>query len=495
MTLPRFSFVSKPSIFLCAQKMIVNLIRNALSEMSFRINAGNLRTRAEQLRVRLKTYPLLVISQASLQLLFVVLLWHQFDHRHLVFWIACTYLFHAWELIKWRHDREKLDSVADCRQWSRHFTSLALAVGLLWGSAFMHFFPENMEQQILLICLMLALAAGAVTMISVHTPSIYGYLIGVMFPLTFRVMAENDDAHWAIAYMLLLFLVVIVSAGRELQKMIFISLNQRFENLALVEQLTRQKALVEQAKQEVETTNELLRNEGKLLEKLVRERTAELIIKSNEVVAIQDVMMLAMCSLSETRDNETGNHIKRTQNYVRALARHLQQHPNFHDFLTDENIEVLYKVAPLHDIGKVGIPDAILLKPGKLTPEEFEIMKTHTTLGGNAIAYSEENFQLHNNNFLLLARQIATGHHEKWDGNGYPKGLKSQEIPISARLMAVADVYDALISRRVYKEGFPHERVAELITEGRGKHFDPDIVDAFLAIQPEFLEIAQRYHD
>ena len=471
------------------------MIRHSLNEMSFRINAGNLRTRAEQLRVRLKTYPLLVTSQGLLQLLFVMLLWNQFDHRNLALWISCTYLFHAWELTKWWRDREKVETVTDCRQWSRHFTFLTLAVGSLWGSAFMFFFPADFDQQILLVCLMLALVAGAVTTILVHTPSMYGYLFGVMLPLTFRVTAENDDVHWAVTYMLLLFLMVIVAAGRELQKMIFLSLNQRFENLALVGQLTRQTALLEQAKQEVETTNDLLRNEGRLLEKLVEERTAELIAKSNEVVATQDVMMLAMCSLSETRDNETGNHIKRTQNYVRALARYLQQHPSFHDFLTDENIDVLYKVAPLHDIGKVGIPDAILLKPGKLTPEEFEIMKTHTTLGANAIAYSEENFHLHNNNFLRLAQQIATGHHEKWDGSGYPKGLKGQEIPIPARLMAVADVYDALISRRIYKGSIPHERVAEMIAEERGKHFDPDIVDAFIAIQPELLEIAQRYHD
>jgi len=475
--------------------MNIHLIRGALNELSFRINSNNLPTRAEQLRVRLKTYPLLIISQAMLQLLFVTLLWDQFDHRHLVIWITLTYLFHAREIIKWRHDREKLETVAQCRDWNRHFTMLALVVGLLWGSAFLHFFPADLEQQILLVCLMLALAAGAVTMISVHTPSMYAYLIGVMFPLTFRVMAENDQAHWAITYMLLLFIVVIITAGRELQKMIFLSLNQRFENLALVELLTQKKALLEEAKQKVDASNELLRNEGKLLEKLVQDRTAELISKSQEVVVIQDVMILAMCSLSETRDNETGNHIKRTQNYVRALARHLKDHPRFADFLTEENIEALYKVAPLHDIGKVGIPDAILLKPGKLTPEEFEIMKTHTTLGGNAIAYSEESFQLHSNNFLALAQQIATGHHEKWDGSGYPKGFKGDDIPIAARLMAVADVYDALISRRIYKEGFSQERVAEMLIEGRGKHFDPDIVDAFLAIQPEFQEIAERFHD
>jgi len=464
-------------------------------EIGFRITADNLRTRAEQLRIRLKTYPLLITSQALLQLLFVVLLWDHSDHRHLVIWIGCTYVFHSWEIVKWWIDREKLDTVADCRLWSRHFTLLTLGVGLLWGSAFMYFFPANIDQQVLLICLMLALAAGAVTMISVHTPSVYAYLVGVMFPLTFRVAAINDDAHQAITYMLLLFLVVIVAAGRELQKMIFISLSQRFENLALVEQLTEQKTFVEQAKQEVEATNELLRDEGKLLERFVEERTNELIVKSIEVVAIQDVMILAMCSLSETRDNETGNHIKRTQNYVRALARHLQPHPRFNEFLTHDTIEALYKVAPLHDIGKVGIPDAILLKPGKLTPEEFEIMKTHTTLGGNAISSSEQNSPLHGNSYLKLAQQIAMGHHEKWDGSGYPGGLKSDEIPIAARLMAVADVYDALISRRVYKDGFSDERATGIIVEGRGKHFDPDIVDAFLEIKAEFQQIALRFSD
>jgi len=475
--------------------MIVNLMRRALLEMSFHIDEDNLRTRAEQLRVMLKTYPLLVISQMLLQMLFVTLLWKESDHKHLALWIACTYLFHLWELTKWRLDRKKVSTVYECRQWSRHFTALSLMIGLLWGAAFMFFFPPTLYLQILLVCLMLALAAGAVTMISIHTPSVYAYLSGIMLPLTFRVMAENDETHWAIASMLLLFLIVIVAAGRELQKMIYLSLNQQFENQSLVEQLTRKGTQLEQANQEVKTANELLRNESKLLEKLVQDRTSELQAKTNEVVSIQDVMIMAMCSLSETRDNETGNHIKRTQNYVRALARQLKQHPRFCDHLTDENIEALYKVAPLHDIGKVGIPDAILLKPGELTADEFEIMKTHTTLGGNAIAYSEENFQLKDNNFLQLAQQIATGHHEKWDGSGYPKGLKGQEIPIAARLMAVADVYDALMSRRIYKEAYSHDRSARMIIDGRGIHFDPDIVEAFLAIQSEFMGIAQRYSD
>lgn len=482
-------------IFRRIPKMIVNLTRHAMIETGFHIDESNLQSRAEQLRVMLKTYPLLVISQALLQILFVTLLWKESDHYHLVSWLICTYLFHSWELIKWQLDRVKVETVRDCRQWSRHFTSLSLVIGLLWGAAFMFFFPSAISLQVLLVCLMLALAAGAVTMISIHTPSVYAYLFGIMLPLTFRVMAENDETHWAIASMLLLFIVVIVAAGRELQKMIYLSLNQRFENLSLVTQLTQKKALLEQAKQEVETTNGLLRSESKLLEKLVWERTSELLAKAIEVTSIQDVMIMAMCSLSGTRDNETGNHIKRTQNYVRALAHQLQRHPRFSDHLTDENIEVIYKVAPLHDIGKVGIPDAILLKSSELTPDEFEIMKTHTTLGGDAIVYSEENFQVPSNNFLVLAQQIATGHHEKWDGSGYPKGLKGQEIPICARLMAIADVYDALINSRIYKEAFPHERAVQMITEGRGTHFDPDTVDAFLAIQSEFLEIAQHYRD
>lgn len=474
---------------------MISPLRLLLNELSFRIQPENLRTRAEQLRIRLQTYPLLTASQALLQLLFVAMLWGQADHYLLLVWIATTYTFHAWEIAKWSIDRDRLATVADCQAWNRHFMLLSLGIGLLWGAAFMYFYPADLEQQILLICLMLGLAAGAVAMMSVHAPSMITYLAGVMVPLTFRVMAEPGESHRVLAYMLLLFVVVIIAAGRDLQRMIYVSVSQRFENLALVEQLTEQKRLVEKARQELEAANVLLRDEGKLLERLVQQRTAELIAKSNEVVAIQDVMIMAMCSLSETRDNETGYHIQRTQNYVRALAMHLRDHPRFRDFLNPENIEAVYKVAPLHDIGKVGIPDAILLKPGRLTTEEFEIMKTHTTLGGNAISLSGEQSQLQSNDYLKLAQQIATGHHEKWDGSGYPLGLHGDDIPAAARLMAVADVYDALISKRIYKEGYPHERAAQIILEGRGTHFDPDLVDAFVAIQAEFQEIAARFSD
>ncbi|MDR6888116.1 MULTISPECIES: HD-GYP domain-containing protein [Variovorax] len=232
---------------------------------------------------------------------------------------------------------------------------------------------------------------------------------------------------------------------------------------------------------------DFLRDQNEYLEQEVARRT-------REMTAIQDVTIHAMASLAETRDNETGNHIRRTQHYVRVLAEHLREHPRFRHFLDDATITLLFKSAPLHDIGKVGIPDRILLKPGKLTPEEFEIMKTHTTLGRDAIEQAER--QLGTDvAFLRLAKEIAYGHQEKWDGSGYPEGRSGDDIPIAARLMAVADVYDALISRRVYKDGMSHEQAVSIIQDGRGAHFDPDIVDAFLARVDDFREIAARFTD
>ena len=220
----------------------------------------------------------------------------------------------------------------------------------------------------------------------------------------------------------------------------------------------------------------------------------EVALRTLEVQAIQDVTIMAMTSLAETRDNETGNHIRRTQLYVKALAEHLRDHPRFAHVLTDRMIDLLYKSAPLHDIGKIGIPDAILLKPGKLTVEEFETMKTHTTLGRNAIEEAERRLGMRVA-FLSVSKEIAYSHQEKWDGSGYPEGLKGDAIPVSARLMAVADVYDALISKRVYKPAFPHEQACATIVKGRGTHFDPDMVDAFVAIAQDFLHISQRYPD
>ncbi len=234
-------------------------------------------------------------------------------------------------------------------------------------------------------------------------------------------------------------------------------------------------------------SSDLLRDHNNFLEAEVRRRT-------HEVEVIQDVTIMAMASLAETRDNETGNHIRRTQNYIKALALKLEKHPDFAKELAGDTITSIYKSAPLHDIGKVGIPDAILLKPGKLTAEEFDIMKTHTTLGRNSIMAAEKLLDAPSS-FLRVARQISYSHQEKWDGSGYPEGLAGEAIPLPARLMAVADVYDALISRRVYKPAFTHQQAIGIIQEGSDKHFDPRIVQAFLEIEAEFDAIAKRFSD
>jgi HD-GYP domain-containing protein (c-di-GMP phosphodiesterase class II) len=237
----------------------------------------------------------------------------------------------------------------------------------------------------------------------------------------------------------------------------------------------------------LKAAEDFLRNRNGLLEIEVEKRTRKL-------QDTQDATIVMLASLVGTRDNETGNHIRRTQYYVRALARQLQAHPAFADYLVEHQIDILFKSAPLHDIGKVGIPDSILLKPGKLDAEEFEIMKTHTTLGYNAIDSAEKQLGM-TVEFLACAKEIALSHQEKWDGSGYPEKLVGSAIPISARLMAVADVYDALTSRRVYKDAIGHDQAIAIIVEGRSGHFDPDVVDAFAEITGEFEEIAGRYAD
>ena len=242
-----------------------------------------------------------------------------------------------------------------------------------------------------------------------------------------------------------------------------------------------------QTQLKIKAAADFLRDQKDFLEQEVQRRT-------REVVAIQDVTIQAMASLAETRDNETGNHIRRTQHYVRLLAELLRDHPRFNPFLNDDSIRQLFRSAPLHDIGKIGIPDHILLKPGRFTPEEFEIMKTHTTLGRDAIQRAEDQLGV-SVDFLRVAKEIAYSHQEKWDGSGYPQGLVGEDIPVSARLMAVADVYDALISRRVYKAGMPHEQALEIIRQGRAIHFDPDICDVFLANAEQFHVIAKRFSD
>jgi putative two-component system response regulator len=222
------------------------------------------------------------------------------------------------------------------------------------------------------------------------------------------------------------------------------------------------------------------------LEQLVR-------MKTREVQLTQAVMIESLATLAEYRDPETGGHIKRTQNYVKALTVKLKGHPRFRDLLDEQTIELLYLSAPLHDVGKVGVRDHILLKPGRLEEAEFAEMKKHTLFGEEALRITEQ--KLGQSTFLRHAREIAGSHQEKWDGSGYPRGLKGEAIPVSGRLMALADVYDALISKRVYKPPFPHAKAVQIIQEGRGTHFDPDVVEAFLALEDTFRNIALTFAD
>ncbi len=206
----------------------------------------------------------------------------------------------------------------------------------------------------------------------------------------------------------------------------------------------------------------------------------------------RDAINLAMAKLAEQRDPETGQHLERVRAYCRLLGTILAGRPGF-GTVTRSFIDSLYRCSPLHDIGKVGIPDAVLLKPGKLTDAEFEIMKRHAAIGGDTIRAVIEKGR--SQDFLQVAMEIAYYHHEKYDGSGYPHGLKGNDIPLSARIMALADVYDALTSRRVYKPAFPHERAVSIIREGAGRHFDPDVAAAFLERHEEFAAVALELAD
>ena len=245
-----------------------------------------------------------------------------------------------------------------------------------------------------------------------------------------------------------------------------------------------------------------LRRRNQDLEHLVGEQTEMYIEQSqelsksrNQLVATQSATISAFCSLAETRDNETGNHIFRTQNYMFCLAEKLKNHPRFSAHLSEDSIYLICKSAPLHDIGKVAIPDSILLKEGPLNEEEWIVMRKHSEYGRNAIMRAMHEMGGESDSFLRYALDIAYCHHEKWDGSGYPQGLKGEDIPLAARLMALADVYDALVSKRVYKPAFSHEKALQIIEESSGTHFDPDIAVAMIEIQHELNEIAIRYSD
>lgn len=212
--------------------------------------------------------------------------------------------------------------------------------------------------------------------------------------------------------------------------------------------------------------------------------------KIKEISDSQLATLVAISNLAEYRDKETGRHIERTSNYCRILAEELRKESAYSRIISDNFVHNITYAAPLHDIGKMGIPDHILNKPGKLTSEEFEIMKTHVTIGIETLSRVLEKYP--KNTFIRMGLDIAGTHHEKWDGTGYPYRLAGESIPLSGRIMALADVYDALSSRRVYKEGFTHEQTREIILDGKGKHFDPEIVEAFLRVEAEFKELRER---
>lgn len=212
-----------------------------------------------------------------------------------------------------------------------------------------------------------------------------------------------------------------------------------------------------------------------------------------EINRSQLAMIFALAKLSHTRDDDTGLHLERVQHLCRLLAGALTTVPPFAETISADYIECIFHASPLHDLGKVGIVDAILLKPGSLTAEEFAIMKTHTTIG--AATLESVNREYPSNEFVKMGIDIAKYHHEKWDGGGYPAGLVGDDIPLSARIMALVDVYEALRARRPYKKAFPHEKSKTIIIEGRGKHFDPRIVDCFAGIDDQFDAIYSRLTD
>ena len=202
--------------------------------------------------------------------------------------------------------------------------------------------------------------------------------------------------------------------------------------------------------------------------------------------------ILGLAKLAEYRDEGTGTHLERIREYSRLIAEHMSSLPKYRDYITEAYTADIYQSSILHDIGKVGIPDAILLKPGELTASEFEIIKTHTALGGTALDAIDS--RIEGKSFLTLGREIAYHHHEKWDGSGYPDGLREEDIPLSARIVALADVYDALTSKRFYKDAFLHEEARDIILGLRGAHFDPDVVDAFIALEDRFSRICAELH-
>ncbi len=239
-------------------------------------------------------------------------------------------------------------------------------------------------------------------------------------------------------------------------------------------------AIVQKCHDELETAHQDLKDYAEFLTDRLQQRTLELL-------GTRDVTVFALAQLAESRDPETGEHLQRMQAYAQRLAEYLNLNGPYRNQISKPFLEDFYRSTPLHDIGKVGIPDSILLKPDRLTPEEFEVMKRHTLIGAEALERAVQHGS--SGGFLNMAADIARHHHERWDGNGYPFGLKGEAIPLTARITSVADVFDALTSARVYKDAMPTEKAKSIIVDGRGTQFDPVVLDAFVACYDDFLEI------
>lgn len=219
----------------------------------------------------------------------------------------------------------------------------------------------------------------------------------------------------------------------------------------------------------------------------VRLKTAERIL----TLESRDLTIFSLAKLAESRDMETGAHLERIREYCRILSQALTRTERYENDIDGDYVQLLYLTSPLHDIGKVGIPDAVLLKPGRLTPKEFQVMKQHTIIGGNTLSAAAKAHP--EAKFLSMARDVAFTHHERFDGLGYPFGLSGTQIPLCGRITAIADVYDALTSKRIYKPEYSHETSKEIILEGRGSQFDPYLVDVFLNCEEQFLQVREQF--
>jgi putative two-component system response regulator len=224
-------------------------------------------------------------------------------------------------------------------------------------------------------------------------------------------------------------------------------------------------------------------------ELILRLRVAERLL----ALETRDLLIFTLARLAESRDNDTRAHLERVRTYSRIIAAHLSRLPKFRDAVNTEFVRLIHQTSPLHDIGKVAVPDDVLHKPGPLTEEEFEVMKTHTTRGAETLEAALREYPAAR--FLRMARDIAASHHEWYDGSGYPRGLVGEEIPLAGRIVALADTYDALTSKRIYKDAFTHEKARSAMIKGRGSHFDPDVVDAFLANEQAFIAAGRSLSD